>query len=579
MSATASGLDLPADAPPKDLGAAQQAELEKPPRDLRFWLIFVSLCVCSFLTALEIGSITTALPTIIDVLHGTQFIWVGSAFALGSTALIPFAGGLAQIFGRRPILLGSLLLFGVGSAMCGAAKSMNVLIAGRSAYSRSRWRGHYFVDADHCSGFGLPARTWFLQWFDIYASYLTDLKDAVLTVSKEPMPLGSESDPLLEVAWQPSINGAGCFVSGIFLSIRTDCSNFSDLNIPICAVAAVLVIAFLRLRTPPGTLREKFARIDYSGNILVIAATTSTVIALTWGGIQFPWGSANVLVPLILGMVGLVGFFVYEGFYAKYPMVPFSVLSTLTALSGYIQTFLTSMIVAIINYYIQVYFQACYNVSPLASGVDGLALAIIPAPMGLIAGLIIQKRNSYRVPLAVGWILLLIGVGLLSSLDADTSRSQAIGYTVLCGAGFGILILGSYFPVLAPIKITQNAQALALFVFIRNFSLVWGVTVGGTILQNQLSSRLPADFVAQFPGGVEIAYSIIPVIPTLQDPLRTEVRNAFADALKVVWWTTTGLAGLGFFASLFMKHYTLHTVTDKEWGLESGEGEKTEVNP
>ncbi|KAJ7267576.1 iron permease [Mycena haematopus] len=572
MSAPTSRLDLPAD---KDLDSAQQAELtdEKPPRDLRFWLIFLSLCVCSFLTALEIGSITIALPTIIDVLHGSQFIWVGSAYALGSTALIPLAGGLAQIFGRRPILLGSLLLFGVGSAMCGAAKSMNVLIAGRTIQG--------------LGGGGIISLT------QIIVADLVSLRERGSFNGLISMQT-SDTD-CSQRAYAIGI-GVGPIVGGGLAAVGQWRWLFY-LNIPICGVAAILVIVFLRLRTPSGTLREKLARIDYSGNILVVAATTSTVIALTWSGIQFPWGSAQVLVPLILGMVGLVGFFVYEGRYAKYPMaghllrlstcfsiflheqVPFAVLSTRTGLSGYAQTFFTSMIVVMVNYYIQVYFQACYNVSPIAAGVDGLALAIIPAPMGLLAGLMIQKRNFYRVPLVVGWILLIMGVGLFGSLDIDTNRSQVIGYSILCGAGCGILIMGSYFPVLAPIDITQNAQALALLVFIRNFSLVWGVTVGGTILQNQLHSRLPADFVAKFPGGVEIAYSIIPVIRTLPDPLRTEVRTAFADALKAVWWTTTGLAVLGFLTSLFMRHYTLHTTTNKDWGLENAEEEKREVNP
>ncbi|KAF7340295.1 Iron permease [Mycena venus] len=494
---------------------------EKPPRDMRFWLIFLCLCVCSFVTAIEIGSITTALPTIVNDLHGTQFIWVGSAFALGSTALIPFAGGLAQIFGRRPILLGSLLLFAVGSAICGAAKSMNMLIAGRTVQG--------------LGGGGIISLT------QIIVADLVSLRER------------GSFNGLISIAYAIGV-GIGPIVGGSL------------------AVTGqwrwLFFVAFLRLRTPPGTLREKFARIDYIGNILVVAATTSTVIALTWGGIEFTWGSAHVLVPLIIGLIGLAVFIVYEGRFAEYPMVPFDVLSTRTALSGYAQNFFTSMILITISYYLQVYWQACYNVSPIGSGVDGLGVAFIAAPMGLIAGVIIQKTNSYRIPIGVGWILMIVGIGLLSTLDADTSRGKSIGYSIIAGMGIGVLILASYFPVLAPINVSQNAHALALFVFVRNFSLVWGVTVGGTILQNELNKRLPAEFIAQFPGGVEIAYSIIPTIRSLQEPLRTQVRVAFAESMKVVWWTTTGIAGLGFLLSLCMKHYKLHTAVDKDWGME-----------
>lgn len=77
-------------------------------------------------------AIGTALPVIVEDLHGTQFVWVGSAYTLGATALLPFCGGLAQILGRRAIMLAALLLFSAGSAVCGAAPSLTVLIVGRA---------------------------------------------------------------------------------------------------------------------------------------------------------------------------------------------------------------------------------------------------------------------------------------------------------------------------------------------------------------------------------------------------------------------------------------------------------------
>ncbi|KAJ7711738.1 major facilitator superfamily domain-containing protein [Mycena olivaceomarginata] len=487
MSSTVS--ESPVHAPNKLLDAGQQPEPaeEKPPRDMRFWLVFLCLCVCSFIAAVELGAISTALPTIIEALHGTQFIWVGSAFTLGSTALIPFAGGLAQIFGRRPILLGSILLFAVGSAQ------YKVLVGG-----------------------GIISLT------QIIIADLVSLRER------------GTFNGIISIAY--SIGGGSLAAKGQWRWLFY-------LNIPICGLAAALVLAFLHLRTPPGTLREKFGRIDYFGNFLVVAATTSTVIGLTWGGIQFSWGSAKVLVPLILGLVGLGLFLLYEGLFAPYPMVPFNVLCTRTGLSGYAQNFLTSMLMITLNYYLQVYFQACYNVSSIGSGVDGMPVAFIAAPIGLIAGIVIQKTNGYRITITVGWILAAVGYGLLSTLDADTSRGKSIGYSVICGAGFGSLILASYFPVLAPLSVRQNAPALALFVFIRNFSL---------------------NSFAQFPEGVEIAYSIIPVIRSLEEPLRTQ-------SLKVVWWTTTGFAGLGFLVSLLMRHYPLHTSVDKDWGMEKME--------
>ena len=97
---------------------------------------------------------------------------------------------------------------------------------------------------------------------------------------------------------------------------------------------------------------------------------------------------------------------------------------------------------------------------------------------------------------------------------------------------------------------------------------VWGVAIGTAVVQTQLTSRLPATFLQQFPQGVAVAYSIIPVIPTLEEPLRTQVRVAFAESLAVVWRVLIGISGLGLLASLPMKGLPLHTQVDTQWGLE-----------
>lgn len=125
---------------------------EKGPsrRGARFYLIFLSICISLFLPAFDLTGLTTALPTIIRDLNGQDFAWVGSAYALSSTALLPMCGGLAevlilfivlhpvylsfiQIFGRRMAMIIALLFFAFGSALCGAAQSMEWLIAARGA--------------------------------------------------------------------------------------------------------------------------------------------------------------------------------------------------------------------------------------------------------------------------------------------------------------------------------------------------------------------------------------------------------------------------------------------------------------
>ena len=124
------------------------------------------------------------------------------------------------------------------------------------------------------------------------------------------------------------------------------------------------------------------------------------------------------------------------------------------------------------------------------------------------------------------------------------------------------------FPTLAPLPVSRTASALAFFSFARTFAQTWGVTIGSTVLQNRLASTLPAKFTAQFPSGAQIAYAAIPVINTLEEPLRTEVRNAFAASLKTVWLVMVGMSGAGLLSVALMRELPMQKETDAMFGLE-----------
>ena len=124
----------------------------------------------------------------------------------------------------------------------------------------------------------------------------------------------------------------------------------------------------------------------------------------------------------------------------------------------------------------------------------------------------------------------------------------------------------------------RNAAALAFFAFVRAFSQTWGITISSTILQNQLKKKLPEAFVSQFPQGVEIAYAAIPVIKDLPEPLRTEVRVAFADSMSLIWKTMVGLSGLGLISLLLLKEIKMIEHTDATYGLSDG-AKQTQSDP
>ena len=96
----------------------------------------------------------------------------------------------------------------------------------------------------------------------------------------------------------------------------------------------------------------------------------------------------------------------------------------------------------------------------------------------------------------------------------------------------------------------------------------WGIVLGGTILQNTLLNKLPASFTAQFPQGVQIAYAIIPTISGLPEPLKSQVRAAFAQATRLIWQVMIGISGAGFLSVFLMRELKLREDRDAQWGLQ-----------
>lgn len=114
------------------LSAEAHAPKERLSKGLAFWMSFAAVLMSIFLSALDLTAVATALPTITSDLNGgDDFTWVGSAYALSSTAILPLSGALADTFGRKPIMLASILLFAIGSALAGSSQNMNMLIAAR----------------------------------------------------------------------------------------------------------------------------------------------------------------------------------------------------------------------------------------------------------------------------------------------------------------------------------------------------------------------------------------------------------------------------------------------------------------
>ncbi|KAI0327034.1 iron permease [Cubamyces sp. BRFM 1775] len=507
-------------------------------RGVAFWMVFVSSVMVDMLSALDLTAVSTALPTIVDHLHGTDFIWAGSAYTVASTAVVPLIGNLVDAFGRKPILIAFVLVFALGSALSGAAQNMSMLIAGRTIQG--------------LGGGGCIATTEI-----IYADMV-------------PLPERGKFQGIIAsawaIAWQVAVGppiGGALAGSGAWRWLFF-------LNLPLCGLSVVVTTIFLNVHTPKASFREKIMQMDWTGIIVMVGSTISILLALTWGGLQFPWASGHVLAPLIIGAIGISMFFILEIFWLKGPTVPRFFFTNRTTFSGYLGTIFHGIGFMAVVYYLPVYFQASKGASAIGSGVDLLPLAFTIPAFAIATGLSAEIFRRYRPQNYMGWAIILAGFGILTILDKDSSRAAYIGAQIPLGVGLGIIWISTQFPILAPLPVSNSAHALAFFTFLRSFAQSWGTIVGGTILQNELARNLPEEFRMLFPGNVQIAYAAIPAISNLPDALRGEVRAVFARATRLIWQVMIGVAGAGLLSVLLMREEKLREDMDEQWGLRDG---------
>ncbi|GAA5912425.1 hypothetical protein JCM8208_005166 [Rhodotorula glutinis] len=516
---------------PTVVGEQPQAS---PKKDARFWLIFVVLFFCCFLSALDLTAVSTALPSIAADFESNDASWIGSAYALTSTALIPWTGGLAAIFGRRPVMIGGILLFSLGSGLTAGASSMAMAIGGRSVQGVGGGAILTMVEIIICDLVPLAER-------GVYFGIIGAVWALASTLGP---PIGG------------ALASAGAWRWLLWL------------NLPLCGLALVLTLLFLHIKAPETTMEEKLEQMDW-WNLLFVAAATSTILGLTWGGATYAWSSYKVLVPLIVGIIGMIAFVLIERKYVKHPTVPFDILIHRDAWIGYFATFLHSIVVLAIVYALPQYFQMRGS-SPVDSGAKTLPLSFTISPFAIIVGASVTITGLYVPQNILGWVLATVGCGLLSLLKYDSGRNAWAGFSVVVGMGLGVLYSATNFAVLAPIKPARQPYAITFYGFVRSFGQLFGIVISSTVVSNQLVKKLPEAFVEQY-GELtgDAAFALIPQIKTFAEPLRTEVQIAFNDSLVVLWQVLIGISGLGFLVSLGLKHIPLTMEMDSEnWGLE-----------
>ncbi|OQV05944.1 hypothetical protein CLAIMM_10596 [Cladophialophora immunda] len=511
-----------------DTIAAQHSQtdtLESRRSALRTTLLMLALCISVLLAALDITIITTPLPSISSHFHSsTGYVWIGSAFLLGSGASGPTWGKLSDIFGRRPLLLSAAAVFLLGSALCGASQSMAMLIAGRAIQGIGAGGlltlvniviGDLFSQRERGVYYGIIGMVW------ATAAAIGPVIGGALTE---------------EASWR------WCFY----------------INLPTSGLAFFIILFTLRLHNERPPLIPGLRAIDWLGSLSITGGTTIFLLGLQMGGVMHPWNSATVICLIVFGVIAFILFLGIEWRVALYPIIPMHLLGGVRQLALLSLVFSHGAVFMQTCYFLPLYFQAVLGARPLLSGVWLLPYALSLSLSSTATGIYIKTTGRYFDCIVFGATLSVLGQGLLYDLPASRAWAMVIIYQIVAGIGAGPNFQAPLIALQSLVPRQDNATATATFGFTRNLACAIGVVIGSAAFANKMSSQQPAlqaalggPFAAQFSGARASANVLL--LASLPDSQRRVVRRAFYESLKPIWIEVVCLAAAGLVAVLFIE--------------------------
>ncbi|KAF2200203.1 MFS general substrate transporter [Delitschia confertaspora ATCC 74209] len=505
----------------------------------RFFAAFASLCIISLMAALDATSISVALPVMAKALGGSAIkaFWSGTSFLLASTIFQPILGSFSNIFGRKPLILTSLVFFGVGAIVAALAKDFTMILVGRTLMG---------VGGGGIMVLNLIVMTDMVplrergKWYSMLSSMWA---------------IGTVTGPLLGGGFSENSSWRWIFW----------------INLPFVGVGAVMVMVFLHLNFHASSVFGKLRRVDWLGIGLFLGSTTGFLIPITWGGVQYSWSSWHTLVPIIVSAVGMVAFVVHQECFATEPLIKTSVFKNPTAAITYAGTVIHGIVLWSILYYLPLYYEAAKGFSPILAGVAIFPQTFTIAPASVIAGAAIARSGKYRWAIWLGWTLTTTGTGLLVLLKTSTKTVEWIFITLVAGIGTGLLFPANSIASQASTATGRDqAFAATAFSFLRAFGQTLGVAIGGVIFQNEMKKNL-----LKYPllAGNAVEYSkdaagLVQLIRSLPHGERKhQLQVSYIEALKWIWVVMCVLSAATLFASLFIKAYTLDRMLETDQGF------------
>jgi EmrB/QacA subfamily drug resistance transporter len=485
----------------------------------RVRVIFGALVLVILLAALDQTIVATALPTIVGDLGGLSHLsWVVTAYLLASTVTGPVYGKLGDLYGRKTVLQVAIVIFLVGSALCGVAQNMTELISFRGLQGLGA--GGLLVTTIAVVGDIIPPRD---------RGRYQGIFGAVFGVA-------TVIGPLL----------GGFFVDN--LSWRW----IFYVNLPVGAAALFVIGAVFHSQVD----RVEHV-VDYLGAGLLAASLSLIVLFTSLGGSTYAWESAPIVIMAVLGVVLLV-LFLFAEQRAVEPILPLElfrnrIFSVTSAIGFIIGLALFGSVT-----YLPLFLQIARGKSPTSSG-----LQLTPMMAGLLvtsiaSGQLISKFGRYRPFPIVGTAVMTAGMVLLSRLNVHSTTVQASLYMLVLGLGLGMVMQVLVIAVQNAVDYRQMGVATSGSILFRQVGGSVGIAIFGAIFVNRLHSNL----AKALPAGVHGPSTPTPaVIDKLPPGIHEKYIEAFSASLHPVFVVASVIAAVSFLLTWLLREVPLRKTT------------------